>query len=266
MLNDAIKNADRFLGMADVYEEARPELPLYPVRIIERYLKGRPDKVIDLGCGTGLSTLVWRDHCGSVVGIEPNPDMLSAALKKQAGNVSFIKAFSHDTGLPEGYADAVVCSQSFHWMEPVSTLAEVNRILKPGGIFAAIDCDWPPVSDARAEGAYRELFTRVEAVERSTPELTGRFKKWDKKKHLENLVKSGYFRFAREIVFSNTEPCTAERFVRLARSQGGLQGILKYDPGLILPTLEKFEAVARDSLGQGDFEIDFCYRMRMGMK
>ena len=40
-------------------------------------------------------------------------------------------------------ADIVTCSQSFHWMEPEPTLAEIARILRPGGVFAAYDYDWP---------------------------------------------------------------------------------------------------------------------------
>ena len=59
--------------------------------------------------------------------------MISVSRKKETESISFVKAFSDNTGLPDNYADAVICSQSFHWMEPKSTLAEVNRIHKSSG-------------------------------------------------------------------------------------------------------------------------------------
>ena len=48
-------NADRFSGFADIYENARPKVPRYPVDVICRYLGRAPRLVVDMGCGTGLS-------------------------------------------------------------------------------------------------------------------------------------------------------------------------------------------------------------------
>ena len=56
------KNADRFTGFADTYDRARPAMPYYPVERITAYLGCRPDTVVDLGCGTGLSTLIWQGN------------------------------------------------------------------------------------------------------------------------------------------------------------------------------------------------------------
>lgn len=56
---------------------------------------------------------------------------------------------SDDLGLPDDSVDIITCSQSFHWMEPQSTLREFARVPRPGGIFVAYDCDWPPVLDWR---------------------------------------------------------------------------------------------------------------------
>lgn len=69
------KNADRFTGFANVYESARPSVPLYPVQMVVNYFDKTPDRVVDLGCGTGLSTLIWKEHAKEVVGIEPSDDM-----------------------------------------------------------------------------------------------------------------------------------------------------------------------------------------------
>lgn len=65
--NEHIKNADRFKGFADVYENARPSVPERLVSIVSTYLGHSPDTVVDLGCGTGLSTMIWRNVCSNVV-------------------------------------------------------------------------------------------------------------------------------------------------------------------------------------------------------
>jgi ubiquinone/menaquinone biosynthesis C-methylase UbiE len=260
------KNVDRFKGFAAVYDSARPAMPIYPVEVITKYLGRKPRRVVDLGCGTGLSTVVWSGHCGEAVGIEPSGDMLAEALKKKAENITFRQGYGHDTGLPDGCADAVVCSQSFHWMEPNETLAEINRIMIPGGVFATVDCDWPPMCNWKAEAAYLEVMQAVKTAEAVCPEFKDSFRYWDKNKHLENIRNSGYFRFAREIVFSNREKCSAERFVKLALSQGGLQSVLKTKPEAITAQIEKFKAAVFVALGQDSFDLDFGYSMRIGVK
>lgn len=259
-------NADRFSGFADVYENARPKMPKYPVEIICRYLGKAPQLVVDMGCGTGLSTEIWRDVSGRVIGIEPNDDMRGIAERKADGKTSFIKAFSDSTGLEDCCADAVVCSQSFHWMEPTSTLKEVNRILKEHGVFATVDCDWPPAANWEAEKAYMSLYGRVLEIESQVPEVKDTFVRYSKDKHLENIIKSGYFTYAREILFSNREKCTKERFRNIILSQGSMQTILKKCPELIEKELASFYEAIDSCFGEETFDIDFCYRMRIGVK
>ena len=160
-MDDSVsKNSGRFTGFAGLYDQARPAMPLYPVEIISRYLGRKPEIVVDPGCGTGLSSSVWRNHCEELVGIEPSEDMLAVARQKERTGVSSRKGFSSSTGMPDESVDVVVCSQSFHWMDPQSSLREINRVLKPGGIFSTVDCDWPPVSDWRVEKACTDLFEK----------------------------------------------------------------------------------------------------------
>lgn len=265
-MNNKEKNADRFTGFADIYEKARPKVPSYPIKIICKYLGKNPDTVADLGCGTGLSTLAWEHTCENVIGIEPSDDMLSVAIQKQSDKVHFKQAFADDTGLPENYADAVVCSQSFHWMEPTATLKEVNRILKSGGVFATIDCDWPPVTLWQAEKAYMTLYKKVREIEKNSPDINDTFVRYSKDNHLQNITDSGYFRYTREILFSNTEKCTSERFISIILSQGSLQTILKKSPELITGDVEEFKNTINGIFGDTEFDIEFCYRMRIGIK
>ncbi|MDE6591900.1 MAG: class I SAM-dependent methyltransferase [Oscillospiraceae bacterium] len=259
-------NADRFLGFGEVYENARPKVPKYPIEVICRYLGKAPELVVDMGCGTGLSTEVWQEVCGRVIGIEPSDDMRSIAEKKSTEKMSFIKAFSDDTGLESDCADVVVCSQSFHWMEPAATLKEVDRILKKGGIFAAIDCDWPPVAKWEAESAYMELYGRVKNIESGVPDIKDTFTRYPKDKHLENMTKSGYFRYTRELLFCSSEKCTRERFCNIILSQGSTQTILKKHPELIGEQLDEFYKSINSAFDTEPFDVEFSYRMRIGVK
>lgn len=260
------KNAKRFMGFANIYEKARPSVPEYPVRIISLYLGKKPDTVVDIGCGTGLSTLVWKSAANNVVGIEPSEDMISVARGKSCDNMKFIQAFSDNTTLSDNCADVVVCSQSFHWMEPAATLKEVNRILKPDGIFATIDCDWPPVTTWQAEKAYTTLRDKISMIEKTRKDINSTFVKYSKENHLSNIRGSGYFRYSRELLFSNTEKCTAERFVNIIMSQGSLQTILNHCPETIEGDLNIFKDTINSIYGDRNFNIDFCYRMRIGVK
>lgn len=259
-------NADRFSGFADVYENARPKVPKYPVDVICRYLGRNPQLVVDMGCGTGLSSEIWQEVSGRIIGVEPNDEMRGIAEKKTTSKMSFIKAFSDSTGLDDCCADAVVCSQSFHWMEPMSTLKEVNRILKERGVFATIDCDWPPAAKWEAENAYMRLYGKVLEIESQVPDIKDSFIRYPKDKHLENIKQSGYFTYAREILFSNTEECTKERFCNIILSQGSTQAILKKYPELIEKELDIFYEAIDSCFDKEPFDIEFCYRMRIGVK
>lgn len=260
------KNADRFTGFARIYDQARPAVPEYPVAVIEKYLGRKPRTVVDLGSGTGLSTQVWK-NCGvHVIGIEPSDDMLMVAKQRECDGVSFCHGFGNDTGLEAECADAVTCSQSFHWMEPKSTLQEVERILKSGGVFATIDCDWPPVTEWRAEQAYMELYERICQLEKDMPDLRDSFVRYPKERHLANLKASGFFRYCREITFANTEDCTADRLIELLLSQGSLQTILKLHPQSIERELSLFRSTMKLIFGSRTFSVDFCYRMRVAVK
>jgi ubiquinone/menaquinone biosynthesis C-methylase UbiE len=261
-------NADRFLGFADVYDNARPKCPEKVKEIILKYLGNNPSCVVDLGCGTGLSTKIWSDISNKVVGIEPSADMIEIAREKlvELDNVKFISAFSDNTGLEDSCADIITCSQSFHWMNPETTLKEVSRILKKGGVFAAYDYDWPPVCNLEAEIEYNKLFEKVKEIESTHQFLKDSYTRWNKDNHLYNIKKSGNFRYVREIVFSNSEVCNAQRFVAIALSQGGLQAILKAKVEEINPFLLSFEEKIHDIFGKTEFKIDFSYRMRIGVK
>jgi len=222
----------------------------------------RPRLVVDLGSGTGLSTRAWLERADGVVGVEASPEMCAQAERAtSADHVRFVQAYAQATGLPAGEADIVTCSQSFHWMEPTSTLAEAARILRPGGVFAAYDYDWPPVVHPDVEAAFEELVRHIgmRRALRGQPRHT-------KDMHLERMRESGHFRFVREVVLHSRERGSAERVVGMALSLGPLtvllnEGVSEEEIGLAALR----EAAAR-ALGNRDVDLFLGDRVRLAVK
>ena len=169
-------NADRFSGFADLYDRVRPTPPDVLAEILWTYARTDRPTVVDLGSGTGLSSRWASRWAGSVVGIEPSEDMRrKAEAQTDAANVEYRDGWAHATGLADESADIVLASQALHWMEPSSTLAEVARVLRPGGVFAAIDCDFPPsVGSATAEAGVERVPSASEGLRRPAHPGTAR--------------------------------------------------------------------------------------------
>jgi ubiquinone/menaquinone biosynthesis C-methylase UbiE len=136
---DLICNFQRFDQSAVLFDKYRPRPPAKLLDILTKMARiGRCRVVVDMGCGTGLSTRIWSPAADTVIGIEPADNMRGQAkIQTPERNVFYQKALSHKTALPDSYADIVTCSQSLHWMEPYATFAEVARITRRGGVFAA---------------------------------------------------------------------------------------------------------------------------------
>lgn len=264
-MEDRAGNGSRFDGLADLYNEARPHVPEYPVRILSQYLGRKPRRVVDLGCGPGISTMVWQGKCDEAIGIEPNADMVRVAQQKAGEGMRFCRAYGNDTGLEDECADIVVSSQAFHWMEPESTLAEINRILVPGGVFSTIDYEWPPSSGWKAELAFAEFGRKMAAIDPEGPKQG--IVRWSKKDHLKHIREYGHFVYTRELFFASEEECSAKRLLNMAMSRSSTQYILRHHPQEAEPLMREFLQEAEEILGKGtSFTAQISYRMRMGIK
>jgi SAM-dependent methyltransferase len=263
-------NVERFMGFAERYDAHRPHPPLAIVAILTQLARtSRPVLVVDIGSGTGLSTILWAEHAGAVVGVEPSVDMrrqaqARAAAMPGATNVEFCDGYGYATGLPDACADIVTCSQSLHWMEPAPTFAEIARILRPGGVFAAYDCDWPPTFHWQVEQAYRDCLAQATIVEQARG-LSRGVHAWDKREHLERMRASGHFRFTKEILVHHAEQGGAERLVGLALSQGQLATLLKAGASEDEIGISALRDTAWRLLGDAIVPWYWSYRVRIGI-
>lgn len=122
-------------------------------------------RVLDIGCGTGsLVTELGRLHPEvEVVGLDPDPKALARARRKleRAGRSARLdRAFADDMPYETGSFDRVFSSLMFHHLGPAEkkgTLAEVARVLAPGGELHLLDLARADRTDRQRDGFFARL-------------------------------------------------------------------------------------------------------------
>jgi ubiquinone/menaquinone biosynthesis C-methylase UbiE len=104
--------------------------------------------VLDVGCGTGSLTLAAKTiagPAGQVHGIDPSPEMIVVSRRKAArarADIDFRVAVVEDLPFPDSSFDVVLSSLMLHHLPDDlkrKGFAEIARVLKPGGVFFAVD-------------------------------------------------------------------------------------------------------------------------------
>ncbi|MDX3078046.1 class I SAM-dependent methyltransferase [Streptomyces sp. NPDC088354] len=124
---------------AGVYERSRPSYPMAALAELAEALALEAGRtVIDLGAGTGKFTRLLALTGAEVVAVEPVAEMRDRLAGLRLPKVRVTAGTAESTGLPDGCADVVVAAQSWHWFQEDEALAEVERLLRPGGSLALV--------------------------------------------------------------------------------------------------------------------------------
>jgi SAM-dependent methyltransferase len=103
---------------------------------VERRLPMSEAMLVDLACGTGNAALVAAARGAQVTAVDITAELIAigAANAEAAGrSVAWVTADASETGLPGGSFDAAVSNMGIIFVEPVAMVAEISRLLKPGG-------------------------------------------------------------------------------------------------------------------------------------
>jgi ubiquinone/menaquinone biosynthesis C-methylase UbiE len=116
---------------ARLYTEGRPDYSRLAAGIIRRItgIESPVECAVDVGSGTGISTMAIASLAETVVGIEPSKAMLERAIP--ADNVSYHIGSAEQLPVEDQSCDLLSVGSALHWFDQERFLAEASRVAKP---------------------------------------------------------------------------------------------------------------------------------------
>lgn len=138
-------------------------------------------RLLDVGCGLGDAALALAADLGTdgeAVGVDASTEMIATARARAATSACptrFVVGDAMHLDEPDGSFDVVRSERTLQWLsDPARAVAEMTRVLRPGGLLSLIDTDWSTftvdVGDDDLAGAVRDYVR----VERNRPSHIGR--------------------------------------------------------------------------------------------
>ena len=147
VINKGYLNPSAAVSYDSVTQYALPPNETWTRQELINTIGGQPRKILDLGCGTGSTTLMLKQAFpdAEVIGLDLSPYMLVMAeyKAKQAGlDIQWLHGKAEATRFPDNHFDVVTASLLFHETPPLITqqiLQECFRLLIPGGQIVILD-------------------------------------------------------------------------------------------------------------------------------
>jgi ubiquinone/menaquinone biosynthesis C-methylase UbiE len=155
-----------FDQVADVYDQQVPFFTTFGTRLAA-WAGIRPgDRILDMACGRGAVAVPAREATGPggvVVAMDASPAMVAAAAAATVSGIKFAVMDARRLAVADAVFDVVTCGFALHFIaEPRRVLAEVHRVLRPGGMLA-----WSQPAKADDDGRwafYADLVARYEPL------------------------------------------------------------------------------------------------------
>jgi SAM-dependent methyltransferase len=129
-----IEPSRSFDRAAEEYERTRPD---YPAALLDVLPLGAGAEVLDLGAGTGKLTRVLAQRYPHVIAVEPL-DGMRAILERVVPAAESKAGSAEALPLADASVDAVFAGQAFHWFANDEAVAEIARVLRPGGVLGLV--------------------------------------------------------------------------------------------------------------------------------
>jgi demethylmenaquinone methyltransferase / 2-methoxy-6-polyprenyl-1,4-benzoquinol methylase len=140
-----------FAPLGSTYDRVGAALSFGQDPLWRRFLVSRlppPDHgaghVLDVATGTGLVAVELRRRGFAVTGLDQSPEMLAIARRRFGDTVELVEASAESLPFGDGSFDHLASTYLLRYVEdPAATLAELSRVVRPGGVVAALEFGVP---------------------------------------------------------------------------------------------------------------------------
>jgi ubiquinone/menaquinone biosynthesis C-methylase UbiE len=137
--------------------------PVFRSAVVDTVAARAPDRIVDIGCGTGTLAIQLARAApqASVIGIDPDQSILKRArekARKASAHVELLHGRAEQLPLEDGSADCVTTTLMLHHLAPDHkrrALGEMFRVLSSGGLLVV--ADWGSPQDLAAAVGFRAL-------------------------------------------------------------------------------------------------------------
>lgn len=127
-----------FGNLSKQYAEARQDFPLEVIDWFWLLVKNQNARILDLGCGTGISTRQIAESGGVVIGCDVDKQMIVEAKKTNDG-LEYLVVGAENLPFSNAEFDAISAFSAFHWFANEQALSEIQRVIKLGGVFFVVN-------------------------------------------------------------------------------------------------------------------------------
>ena len=151
-MDERVRRAESFDRVAEEYERGRPG---YPDDVLDLLPVADDATVLDLAAGTGKLTRVLARRYRRVIAVEPL-DGMRAIIAREAPAAEALDGRAEAIPLPDAEVDAVFVAQAIHWFANDVAIAEIARVLRPGGVLAVVRNEVDDETASPLPDAYRD--------------------------------------------------------------------------------------------------------------
>ncbi|PIN93375.1 hypothetical protein COU54_03180 [Candidatus Pacearchaeota archaeon CG10_big_fil_rev_8_21_14_0_10_31_24] len=137
MFDRSLGNSFKKIGAT--YHKGRRD---YPQNLFKEIISlsnlEKNSSILDIGCGTGKSTLPFVKKGYDVIGIDISDNMLNIARRLSSGykNIKYKKNSFESINLPENHFDLIIIGTAVHWLNPKIAYKKAYNLIKPRGYIS----------------------------------------------------------------------------------------------------------------------------------
>jgi ubiquinone/menaquinone biosynthesis C-methylase UbiE len=151
-VDERAKRARSFDRVAEEYDLGRPG---YPDDVLDLLAIADTAAVLDLAAGTGKLTRVLARRYRRVIAVEPL-EAMRAIIGRGAPAAETLAGRAEAIPLRDAEVDAVFVAQAIHWFANDAAVAEIARVLRPGGVLAIVRNEVDDEAESPLPEAYRD--------------------------------------------------------------------------------------------------------------